>query len=172
LSLPVTLDQLAPSLPPRARLMGVDLGSKTIGLAMSDVERRIASPLVTLRRQTFETDAASLLALVDTHQIAALIFGLPLELDGNTGPRAQSTRAFMRRLCTLRPLVLAFQDERFSTAVILRSLIEQDVSRSKREKIIDKMAAAYILQGALDRLSVLKPASEPVPEPGPYGAFL
>lgn len=152
---PITLEELAALLPPKARLIGVDLGDKTVGLALSDVERRIASPLLTIARGKFATDAAALASAIAKHQVAALIFGKPLNLDGGEGPRVQSTRAFMRNFALLIPVPTAFWDERFSTAAVLRSLIANDVSRSKRAAVVDKMAAAYILQGALDRLGAI-----------------
>ena len=142
-------------LPRRARLMGVDLGSKTIGLAISDVERRIATPLETIRRTKFGKDAAHMLALAATYEIAAFIVGLPLNMDGSEGPRVQATRAFIRSFSALdqRPFVL--QDERLSTAAVTRQLIEQNASRARRAEVVDRMAAAYILQGVLDRLDRL-----------------
>ncbi len=141
------------TLPPRARLMGVDLGTKTIGLALSDVERRIASPLTTLQRVKFGADAGALAAKVREFEAVALVFGLPLALDGGDSPRAQATRAFAREFAKLHPIPLVFWDERMSTAAVERDLIANDVSRARRAEVIDKMAAAYILQGALDRLA-------------------
>ena len=149
---PVAIEDLALSLPPKARLIGIDLGSKTIGLAISDVERRIASPLRTLPRGAFATNAETLTAIFSEHDIAGIVLGLPLDLDGRDNPRAQSTRAFGRNLSSRTDLPIVLWDERFSTAVVTRSLIENDVSRARRAQIVDKMAAAYILQGALDRL--------------------
>ncbi len=153
---PIALDELADRLPGKARLIGIDLGTKTIGLALSDVERRIASPLKTLPRSAFQKDADTLLAIFAEFEIAAIVLGLPLDLEGREGPRAQSTRAFARNLASRTDLPIATWDERFSTAAILRSLIENDVSRARRAEVVDKMAAAYILQGALDRLASLK----------------
>lgn len=150
-----TLEALAASLPPKGRLLGLDLGTKTIGLALSDVERRLASPLETIRRTKFTADAEALMKRVTEFEINGLIVGLPLELDGKAGPRAQATRAFMRNLAALAPPPHAYWDERFSTAIVTRELIAQDVSRAKRAKVVDRMAAAYILQGALDRLGRL-----------------
>lgn len=149
---PVDLLALAPQLNRFDRLMGVDLGEKTIGLALSDVERRLASPLETIRRSKFAQDAERMLALCDAYQVAALVVGLPLNMDGGEGPRAQATRAFVRNMSALTRRPFAFWDERLSTAAVTRDLIAQDVSRAKRAAVIDKMAAAYILQGALDRL--------------------
>jgi putative Holliday junction resolvase len=143
-------------LPTRARLIGVDLGTKTIGLALSDVERRIASPLTTLKRVKFGADAEALAAKVREFEAVALVFGLPLALDGKDSPRAQATRAVAREFVRLHPIPLVFWDERMSTAAVERDLIANDVSRARRAEVIDKMAAAYILQGALDRLAHLK----------------
>ena len=152
---PNSVEDLAPRLPAKGRLIGVDLGAKTIGLALSDVERRLASPLKTLARGAFQKDADALLALFAEFEIVAVVLGLPLDLEGRDGPRAQSTRAFARNLAARTDVPIAFWDERFSTAVVTRSLIDNDVSRAKRAKVVDKMAAAYILQGALDRLANL-----------------
>jgi len=150
---PIPVDELADRLPAKARLIGVDLGTKTIGLAVSDVERRLASPLKTLPRTAFQKDADALLAIFEEFGIAAIVLGLPLDLEGRDGPRAQSTRAFARNLAKRTDLPLVYWDERFSTAAVVRSLIENDVSRARRAEVVDKLAAAYILQGALDRLS-------------------
>jgi putative Holliday junction resolvase len=152
---PIDIEHLASRLPPKGRLIGLDLGTKTIGLAISDVERRLASPLRTLQRGAFQKDADALLLIVAEFEIAGVILGLPLDLEGRDGPRAQSTRAFARNLSTRSDLPIAFWDERFSTAVVTRSLIANDVSRTRRALVVDKMAAAYILQGALDRLAGL-----------------
>jgi len=151
----ITLEALAALLPARARLIGVDLGTKTIGLALSDVERRIATPLTTIARVKFSKDAERLVAQIDRFEVFALIVGLPLNLDGSEGPRVQATRAFLRNLAPICDRPAALWDERLSTAAVTRSLIAQDVSRAKRAAIVDQMAAAYILQGALDRLSGL-----------------
>src|SRR5271169_5876652 len=151
----IDLADLALRLPAKARLIGLDLGTKTIGLAVSDVERRLASPLKTLPRGAFQTDAAALIAIFAEFEIAGVILGLPLDLEGRAGPRAQSTRAFARNLATRIDLPIATWDERFSTAAVTRSLIENDVSRARRAAVVDRMAAAYILQGALDRLARL-----------------
>ena len=152
---PIAIEDLAKSLPVKARLIGVDLGAKTIGLAISDIERRLASPLKTLRRTAFARDADALTAILAEFDIAGIVLGLPLDLDGRDSPRAQSTRAFARNLAKQTDLPIVFWDERFSTAVVTRSLIANDVSRAKRAEVVDKMAAAYILQGALDRLAGL-----------------
>lgn len=155
MKLPIAVEHLASRLPVKARLIGLDLGTKTIGLAISDVERRIATPLRTLSRGPFRKDADALLAVFDEFEIAAIIIGLPLDLDGRAGPQAQSTRAFARNLAARTELPIAYWDERFSTAVVTRSLIANDVSRARRARVVDKLAAAYILQGALDRLTAL-----------------
>ena len=151
----ITLPDLAPLLSQRGRLLGLDLGTKTIGLALTDVERRLASPLETIRRVKFGQDVERLLAAATRFDVVALIIGLPLNMDGTEGPRAQATRAFQRNLAPLCSLPCAFWDERLSTAAVERDLIANDVSRNKRAAVIDQMAAAYILQGALDRLSRL-----------------
>jgi putative holliday junction resolvase len=155
MSRPIAVEELSSRLPAKARLIGLDLGTKTIGLAISDVERRLASPLKTLSRGAFQKDADALIAIFAKFEIAGVILGLPLDLGGREGPRAQSTRAFARNLSKRTELPIAYWDERFSTAAVTRALIANDVSRGRRAQIIDKMAAAYILQGALDRLSGL-----------------
>ena len=147
------LEELAARLPGKGRVMGLDLGTKTIGLALSDVERRLASPLDTIRREKFSPDARALLARAGDFDAQALIFGLPLNMDGSEGPRAQSTRAFARNLKRLLDLPLAFWDERLSTSAMERELIALDTSRAKRAQKIDESAAAFILQGAIDRLA-------------------
>ena len=150
------LQDLLPRLGRTQRLIGIDLGTKTIGLALSDVERRLASPLETLKRGKFSLDAAELLKRADKFDAAAFVIGLPLNMDGSEGPRVQSTRAFVRSLSQLTERPFVFWDERLSTAAVTRALIEQDVSRAKRAAVIDMMAAAYILQGALDWLNRAK----------------
>ncbi len=153
------IEGLALRIGPRQRLIGADLGSKTIGLALSDVERRIATPLETIRRSKFTKDAARLIALMDKFGAAALVLGLPLNMDGTEGPSAQAARAFARNFEPLSGRPCVFWDERLSTMAVTRSLIAQDVSRARRAEVVDKMAAAYILQGALDRLQRLGPAA-------------
>ena len=150
-----TIEELAAQLPKKGRLMGLDLGTKTIGLALSDVERRLASPLDTIRRVKFSTDADTLLKRLKEFDVLAIVIGLPLNMDGSDGPRVQATRAFMRNLSKLSPAPYVYWDERLSTAAVTRELISQDVSRAKRAEVVDRMAAAYILQGALDRLARL-----------------
>ena len=159
-SLVLPIEDLAAPARARGRLLGLDLGTKTIGLALSDVERRIASPLDTIRRVKFTRDVEQLAAAARRFEVAALVVGLPLNMAGSEGPRAQSTRAFVRQLAGPLPLPVCFWDERLSTAAVTRSLIAQDVSRAKRGEVVDRMAAAYILQGALDRLRHLS-RSEP-----------
>ena len=137
-------------LPPRARLLGLDLGTKTIGLALSDVERRIATPLETIRRTKFTLDADRLRAVCERFGVAGLVLGLPLNMDGSEGPRAQSTRAFARNLAPILGRPIAFWDERLSTFAATETLLEAKVSRARRAKLVDKMAAACILQSFLD----------------------
>ena len=141
------------------RMMGLDLGTKTIGLALSDVERRIGTPLETLRRVKFTTDVGLLRALLDRYDVAVLVMGLPLNMDGSEGPRVQSTRAFVRQSMPLLGRPYVFWDERLSTAAVTRALIDQDASRARRRDVVDRMAAAYILQGALDRMASLRRAN-------------
>ncbi|MGE3832290.1 MAG: Holliday junction resolvase RuvX [Parvibaculaceae bacterium] len=140
------------ALAPRTPVLGLDLGTKTIGVALSDITRRIASPLETISRTKFTADAQRLLAIADQYKATLFVLGLPLNMDGSEGPRAQSTRAFARNLSRLTPIPIMFWDERLSTAAVERMLIEADRSRQKRAEIIDKLAAAYILQSALDSL--------------------
>ena len=154
----VELQELPKLLSKDARLMGLDLGDKTIGLALSDVQRVIATPLKTLKRTKFRADAERLLALASLHDVGGLVFGLPLNMNGSEGPRAQSTRAFVRNLSPLTALPIAFWDERLSTAAVTRTLLAADASRQRRAALVDKMAAAFILQGALDRLGYGPPA--------------
>jgi putative Holliday junction resolvase len=142
-------------LAPEARLLGLDVGTKTVGLALSDVTRSIATPYHTLRRTKFTKDAEAIRDAIANNQVGALVIGLPLNLDGSEGPRAQSTRAFARNLAAHIPVPMAFWDERFSTAAVERHLIDADATRKRRADVIDRMAAAYILQGALDRLKRL-----------------
>ena len=146
------LMSLGPGLARGARLLGVDLGEKTIGLALSDVSRSIATPLETIRRSKFTPDAERIRALAVRHEVGALVVGLPLNMDGSEGPRVQATRAFVRNLKPLLGLPVVFWDERLSTAAVTRTLLDADASRARRGELVDKMAAAYILQGALDRL--------------------
>ena len=152
----VPLAELPGRLAPRRRLLGLDLGAKTIGLAISDPGLKVASPLETLRRGKFTHDAEALARLCDARGIGALVLGLPVNMDGSEGPRCQSTRQFAANLAEVAGLALpvAFWDERLSTAAVERLLIEEaDMSRRRRAQVVDKMAAAYILQGALDALA-------------------
>ena len=148
----VDLFELADNLPRDRRLMGLDLGTKTIGLALSDLTLVIASPLETIRRQKFTQDATALLALVEKHGVGGLVLGHPLNMDGSAGPRAQASESFARNLARLSDIPVALWDERLSTAAVTRTLLDADASRRRRAEVVDKMAAAYILQGALDRL--------------------
>jgi putative Holliday junction resolvase len=145
-------------LQPQARLLGLDVGTKTVGLALSDVTRSIATPYETIRRTKFTADAKRLAEIVSKEGVGGLVIGLPLNLDGSEGPRAQSTRAFARNLAAHVDLPMTFWDERLSTAAVERHLIEADASRKRRAEVVDRMAAAYILQGALDRLRGLAAA--------------
>ena len=149
------LIEAAALLPPRGALIGLDLGSKTIGVATSDPERRLASGIETIARKAFSADAARLLKLAAERQAAGFVLGLPVNMDGSEGPRAQSARAFARNLARLTELPIALWDERLSTAAVERDLIAADVSRRRRAQVIDQHAAAFILQGALDRLARL-----------------
>lgn len=134
------------------RLFGLDLGTKTIGIAVSDGGHRIASPLTTIARVKFTKDAEALLGLAGREGIGGLVVGLPVNMDGSEGPRAQSTRAFVRNLAKLTELAVVFWDERLSTAAVTRMMIEADTTRKRRDETVDKAAAAFILQGFLDRL--------------------
>jgi putative Holliday junction resolvase len=147
-----SLEEAAAHLPPRGALIGLDLGTKTIGVAVSDPDRRLATPVTTVLRQRFNADAERLLALATERHAVGFVLGLPINMDGTEGPRAQSTRAFARNFARLTELPIALWDERLSTAAVERALIEADASRARRKAVIDQHAAAYILQGALDRL--------------------
>lgn len=146
----IALTELKSVIPPHTRLLGLDLGEKTIGLALSDTLLTIATPLDTLKRGRFTDDAAILAALIDKHGVGGLVVGLPLGLDGKSGPAAQSARAFARNFAKRSDIPIAMVDERFSTAAVTRTLLDADASRKRRAEVVDKMAAAYILQGALD----------------------
>jgi putative Holliday junction resolvase len=143
---------------PAGRLLGLDLGTKTIGLAISDVRAQIATALTTLKRTKFSKDVETLLTHATRHDVCALVIGLPLNMDGSSGPRAQATRAFVRSLAPLTPLPIVAWDERLSTVAANNALLAADLSRAKRADLIDAHAAAFILQGALDRLAVLRRA--------------
>ena len=150
-----SIETIAPMLVGNATLIGLDLGTKTIGVAVSDLGRRFASPLSVIRRTKFKADAAALVEMIGVHQPAAVVIGLPINMDGSEGPRAQATRAFARNLAGLIAVPIVFWDERLSTAAVTRTMIEADLSRKRQAEVVDKMAAAYILQGALDRLARL-----------------
>jgi len=147
------LIQAAQHLPARGALIGIDLGTKTIGVAASDPERRLAAGVETITRKTFAADSQRLLTLAAERNAIGFVLGLPINMDGSEGPRAQSTRAFARNLARLTELPIALWDERLSTAAVERDLIAADVTRARRAKVIDQHAAAFILQGALDRLA-------------------
>ena len=142
--------ELRAAVPSGRRLIGLDVGTKTIGLALSDTRLVIASPLDTIRRRRFRDDMAALSALVDKHDAGGLVIGLPLSLDGRDSPRTQSVRQFARNLLGLRDMPVAFWDERLSTAAVTREMIAHDMTRKRRAEIVDRVAAAYILQGFLD----------------------
>jgi len=147
------LTDLPAACPPDTPWMGLDLGENTIGVAVSDTSRMIASPLQLIRKVKFSQDAEQLIKLMNGRNVSALVIGLPLNMDGSEGPRAQSCRAFARNLERLRPVNVAFQDERLSTTAVERFLIEElDLNRKRRANVVDRTAAAWILQGALDRL--------------------
>lgn len=146
------IEAFAASLPERTALIGIDAGTKTLGLAVSDITRTIASPLTVIRRTKFKEDAAELLRIAAERSISGFVLGLPTNLDGSAGPRVQATRAFARNLNKLSELPILLWDERLSTAEAERTLLEADASRRRRAQVIDKLAAAIILQGALDRM--------------------
>lgn len=147
-----TVEAFAEALPRSGAIVGLDLGTKTIGVAVSDGLRGVASPLTVIRRTKFTLDAQALLKILDERALVGLVLGLPRNMDGSEGPRAQSTRAFARNLERLTPLPITFWDERLSTVAAERALLEGDTSRKRRAEVIDQVAAGYILQGALDRL--------------------
>jgi putative Holliday junction resolvase len=152
----IDLAALAPLLDGRSRLLGLDVGTKTIGLAICDALGMTATPLETIARAKFTADAAALAKIIAERKVGALVIGLPINMDGSEGPRCQSTRQFAKNLEGKFDLPMVFQDERLSTAAVERQMIEADVSRRRRSEMIDAAAAAYILQGVLDRLSFLK----------------
>ena len=141
--------------PSRGALIGLDLGTKTIGVAVSDPDRRLATGVETIQRKTFTSDATRLLAIAGERKVTGFVLGLPINMDGSEGPRAQSTRAFARNLAKLTDLAIGLWDERLSTVAVERELIGMDMSRARRAKVIDEHAAIFILQGALDRLAAL-----------------
>ena len=154
-----SLTELAPALPARGALIGLDLGTKTIGVAVCDPDRRLATGVETVARKNFTTDAQRVLALAAERRAVGFVLGLPINMDGSEGPRAQSARAFARNLARLTELPILMWDERLSTAAVERELIAADASRAKRKAVIDQHAAAYILQGAVDRLAGLARAA-------------
>ena len=143
-----------------ARLFGIDLGTKTIGIAMSDVERSIATPLETIKRVKFTPDVGKMRALAERFGVGGIVMGLPLNMDGTEGPRSQATRAFVRNMKPILPLPVLFWDERLTTVAATRMLVDADTSRAKRAEVIDRVAASYILQGALDRYHRLLPEDD------------
>jgi putative Holliday junction resolvase len=150
------LAELPAALPPHAPVVGLDLGEKTIGVAVSDATRTVASPLETIRKKKFTDDAGRLFALMESRAAAGIVIGLPVNMDGTEGPRCQSNRAFARNLLRLKDLPIAFWDERMSTMAVNRMLIdEMDLTRARRAEVVDKAAAAWILQGALERMRSL-----------------
>ena len=157
---PQTIAELSATLNAGDRLLGLDLGTKTIGVALSDTLQQVATPLETIKRTKFGKDAARLQEIIAEHTIAAIVLGLPVNMDGSAGPRVQSTRAFARNLARLITIPIIFWDERLSTAAIERMLIDADASRARRAELVDKLAAAYILQGALDRLKTARSQSQ------------
>lgn len=148
----LALHEILPHLRRDQRLLGLDLGTKTIGLALSDVSRTIATPLETLPKKKFTQDAEALFKIAAKYDVGGFVLGLPVSMDGSEGPRCQSTRSFAANLLKLKDLPIAFWDERLSTAAVTRTLLEADASRARRAELVDKLAAAYILQGALDAL--------------------
>lgn len=150
-----TPEDFAAALPRMGGIAGLDLGTKTIGVAVSDGLRQVASPLTTIKRVKFTTDAQALMAIVTDRALTGIVLGLPRNMDGSEGPRAQSTRAFARNLSGLTDLPIGFWDERLSTVAAERALLEADTSRARRAQVIDHVAAGYILQGMLDRLGHL-----------------
>lgn len=151
-----SMDDFAPLLPAFGAIAGLDLGTKTIGVSVSDSLRSVATPLSTIRREKFTLDVAQLLKITDAREIKGIVLGLPMNMDGSEGPRCQSTRAFARNLEKLTPLPITFWDERLSTVAAERAMLEADMSRKRRAEVIDHVAAGYILQGALDRLAHIK----------------
>ena len=150
------IKEFANALATQGALAGLDLGTKTIGVAVSDSMRAIATPVQTIKRKKFTSDATALLELTTQRMVSGLVLGLPMNMDGSEGPRCQATRAFARNLEKLTPLPICFWDERLSTVAAERALLDADASRKRRAEVIDHVAAAYILQGALDRLIHMK----------------
>lgn len=151
-----TIDNFAAELPRARALVGLDLGTKTIGVSVSDGLLSVASPLETIKRTKYTADAARLEQIIDARDIGGIVLGLPFNMDGSEGPRCQSTRAFARNFARQSELPITYWDERLSTVAAERALLEADASRRRRAELIDNVAAAYILQGALDRLSHIR----------------
>jgi putative holliday junction resolvase len=152
----IPLEDLAGRLAPGDRLAGLDLGTKTIGIALSDPSLKIATPLKTIQREKFAKDAEALLAICAREKVGGIVLGLPVNMNGTEGPRAQATRAFLRNLAPLTPIPVVLWDERLSTVGAERAMLEADLSRKKRAERIDAAAAAFILQGVLDRVAALR----------------
>lgn len=150
-----SVEEFTAALPPNRAIAGLDLGDKTIGVALSDLRRQVATPIEVIRREKFTLDAAKLLALLEARGAAGIVLGLPLNMDGSIGPRVQATQAFARNLEKLTALPICYWDERLSTVAAERALLEADTSRKRRKEVIDQVAAGYILQGALDRMAHL-----------------
>jgi len=150
------IEEFAASLPKHRAVMGLDLGDKTVGVAVSDLMGTVATPLETVRRKKFTLDAARLLEIIKGRDIAGIVLGLPRNMDGSEGPRCQKTRAFARNLSRLTEVSIGFWDERLSTVAAERALLEADTSRKRRSEVIDHVAASYILQGVLDRMAHLR----------------
>ncbi|PZU22120.1 MAG: Holliday junction resolvase RuvX [Shinella sp.] len=152
----LTIEELAAFLKPGQAIAGLDLGTKTIGLAMSDLSRRFATPRPVLKRVKFTKDSELLLAFAEKEKVAGFVIGLPMNMDGSAGPRVQATRAFVRSMSEKTDLPFVYWDERLSTVAAERALLEMDVSRAQRKERIDSAAASFILQGALDRLTAMQ----------------
>ena len=150
-----SVEEFLAALPPMRAIAGLDLGDKTIGVALSDLRRQVATPIEVIRREKFTLDAAKLLALLEARGASGIVLGLPLNMDGSVGPRVQATQAFARNLEKLTALPICYWDERLSTVAAERALLEADTSRKRRKAVIDQVAAGYILQGALDRMAYL-----------------
>ncbi|NHB78340.1 Holliday junction resolvase RuvX [Rhodobacter calidifons] len=148
-----SVEEFVAALPPMRAIAGLDLGDKTIGVALSDLRRQVATPVEVIRREKFTLDAGRLLALLEARGAAGIVLGLPLNMDGSIGPRVQATQAFARNLEKLTALPICYWDERLSTVAAERALLEADTSRKRRKEVIDQVAAGYILQGALDRMA-------------------
>lgn len=149
------VEEFLAALPPNRAIAGLDLGDKTIGVALSDLRRQVATPIEVIRREKFTIDAGRLLALLEARGAVGIVLGLPLNMDGSVGPRVQATQAFARNLEKLTALPICYWDERLSTVAAERALLEADTSRKRRKEVIDQVAAGYILQGALDRMAYL-----------------